>query len=191
MHPFRAIPRLAELASAAHGSALRSLSRAHALAWASVLALAACGGGGDQPAIDAEADLVERARGIHERVITLDTHDDISVSNFTAERNYTQDLSTQVTLPKMEAGGLDVSWMIVYTGQGELTPEGYAAAYRNADEKFDAIHRLTEEIAPDRIGLALTSDDVRRIVGEGRKVAMIGVENAYPIGEDIGRVEEF
>jgi membrane dipeptidase len=141
--------------------------------------------------VQSDDDLVTRAREIHERVITLDTHDDISPSNFTAERNYTMDLPTQVTLPKMEAGGLDVAWFIVYTGQQDLTPEGYAEAYATADAKFEAIHRLTSEIAPERIGLALTSDDVRRIVAEGRSVAMIGVENGYPVGTDLSRVAEF
>lgn len=138
-----------------------------------------------------EAELTEYAKGIHERVITLDTHDDINTSNFTTENNYTERLSSQVNLPKMEEGGLDVAWFIVYTGQGDLTEEGYAKAYENADDKFKAIHRLTEEIAPDKIGLALTSDDVRSIVASGRKVAMIGVENGYPIGTDIARVKEF
>ncbi len=122
----------------------------------------------------------EKARKIHEKVITLDTHADINTSNFTAEKNYTQELSTQVNLPKMNAGGLDVSFFIVYTGQGELTDAGFDAAYANAISKFDAIHRLTEELAPDQIELALTSDDVRRIVDSGKKVAMIGVENGYP-----------
>ncbi len=140
---------------------------------------------------EADAELMERARGIHERVITLDTHADINPANFTAELNYTMDLPTQVNLPRMEAGGLDVAWFIVYVGQGDLTPAGYAEAYDQAIAKFDAIHRLTEEIAPERIGLALTSDDVRRIAGEGRSVAMIGVENGYPVGEDIGRIQEF
>lgn len=147
-----------------------------------------------QPATEepmTEEQLVAKAREIHQRVITLDTHDDINTANFTAEKNYTQDLSTQVNLPKMEEGGLDVAWFIVYTGQGELNEEGYAAAYENAMDKFDAIHRLTEEIAPESIGLALTSDDVRRIHGEGRKVAMIGVENGYPIGTDISNVKKF
>jgi membrane dipeptidase len=138
-----------------------------------------------------EAELTAHARGIHERVITLDTHDDINTSNFTEETNYTERLSSQVNLPKMVEGGLDVAWFIVYTGQGALSDEGYARAYENADDKFKAIHRLCEELAPDQIELALTSDDVRRIVASGRKVAMIGVENGYPIGTDIGRVKEF
>ena len=143
------------------------------------------------PAVETEEELVARARGIHDRVITLDTHADINTSNFTATNNYTQDLDTQVNLPKMETGGLDVAWFIVYTGQGPLDEEGYAAAYANAIDKFDAIHRLAEEIAPDKIELAYTSGDVRRIAASGKKVAMIGIENAYPIGTDMSRIEEF
>ena len=140
---------------------------------------------------DNEKEIFDKAMDIHERVITLDTHVDINVNNFTEETNYTQRLDTQVDLVKMEEGGLDVAWLIVYTGQDELTEEGYAAAYENAISKFDAIHRLTEEIAPDQIELATTSEDVRCIVASGKKVAMIGVENAYPVGEDLSRIEEF
>lgn len=145
----------------------------------------------ESTAAETEEQLMARARAIHQRVITLDTHVDINTDNFTAQQNYASDLETQVTLPKMEQGGLDVAWFIVYTGQGPLTDEGYMAAYGNAVDKFESIHRLTEEIAPDRIELAYTSDDVRRIAAAGKLVAMIGVENGYPIAEDLSRVEEF
>jgi len=157
----------------------------------SACALSACTGAESEAPSETEGELLERARGIHERVITLDTHVDISPANFTAERNYAMDLPTQVTLPKMEEGGLDVAWFIVYVGQGELTDEGYANATAQAIEKFEAIHRLTREIAPDRIELAVTSDGVRRIVASGRKVAMIGIENAYQVGLDLGNIERF
>jgi membrane dipeptidase len=142
--------------------------------------------------------LVAKARQIHERVIALDTHNDISPNNFTAERNYTQDLGNQVNLPKMVKGGLDASFFIVYVGQDRsekaFTKEGFDAAYRQAVDKFDAIHRLTEKIAPDKIGLALTAAEVRRIAKSGKKVALIGVENGYPLGDEttaIARVKEF
>jgi len=138
-----------------------------------------------------EAALIAKAKKIHADAITLDTHNDINTSNFTDKVNYTQDLPNQVNLPKMRQGGLDVSWMIVYTGQGELTEDGYKKAYDNAIDKFDAIHRLTEKIAPDKIELALTSNDVRRIVKSGKLVAMIGVENAYPVGTDLSRIKMF
>ena len=138
-----------------------------------------------------EAALVARAKKIHAEVITLDTHNDIDTRNFTETINYTQNLPTQVNLPKMRQGGLDVSWLIVYTAQGELNEEGYKKAYANAIDKFDAIHRLTEKFAPDQIELALSSKDVRRINKSGKLAAMIGVENAYPLGTDLSRIKDF
>src|SRR5699024_7378227 len=71
------------------------------------------------------AELIEKAKKIHENVITIDTHVDIDVGNFTSEKNYTQNLPIQVDLPKMKEGGLDAIFLIVYTGQGELNEEGY------------------------------------------------------------------
>lgn len=139
----------------------------------------------------ADESLEAKAERIHKQTITIDTHNDINVNNFTDSINYTQRLDTQINLPKMEEGGLDVSWLIVYTGQDSLTSEGYAKAEENAMSKFGAIHRLCEEIAPDKIELALTSDDVRRINAEGKKVAMIGVENAYPIGENMANFKKY
>lgn len=136
-------------------------------------------------------ELLAKAKGIHERVITLDTHCDINVRNFTDSINYTQELSNQVNLPKMKKGELDVAWFVVYTGQDSLNEAGYSKAYENAMAKFNAIHKLTKEIAPDQIELAVSSNDVRRIVAQGKKVAMIGVENGYPIGTNISRVKQF
>ncbi|MDQ3169700.1 MAG: dipeptidase, partial [Acidobacteriota bacterium] len=153
--------------------------------------LAMCGAAALSAQSPPEQELVARATAIHERVITLDTHDDINPANFVPECNYTQRLTTQVNLPKMKEGGLDVAFFIAYVGQGPLTAEGYAAAYKTAVEKFEAVHRFTESIAPNDIGLALTAADVRRIVASGRRVAVIGIENGYPIGTDLARVKEF
>jgi membrane dipeptidase len=135
--------------------------------------------------------LVANARAIHERVMTIDTHIDFDPAHFTAACNYTRRLVTQVNLPKMRDGGLDVAFFVVQVPQGPLTPAGYADAYRQAVEKFDAVHRLTEQIAPKEIQLALSSGDVSRIAQSGRKVAVIGIENGYPIGTDLSRVREF
>jgi len=156
----------------------------------SITLLISCGEKKNQKTEKTET-LEEKAQRIHDSVITIDTHDDINVQNFTDSINYTQRLETQINLPKMEEGGLDAVFLIVYTGQDELTSDGYAKAADNAMAKFDAIHRLCEDIAPDQIELALNSDDVRRIVASGKKVAMIGVENAYPIGEDLALIEEY
>src|SRR6185295_10594281 len=145
-----------------------------------------------------EAALVAKARGIHDRVIALDTHNDINANNFQFSLNYTQDLGNQVNLPKMKKGGLDASFFIVYVGQSSAADafeaEGYRRAYDAAIEKFEAIHRLTKVLAPDQIELALGAADVRRINAKGKKVALIGVENGYPLGDEttaVRRVKEF
>jgi membrane dipeptidase len=137
-------------------------------------------------------DLLERARAIHERVLTLDTHVDINPANFTKERSYATKLPTQVNLPAMEEGGLDAAFFVVFVGQADdFSPEGFAKAHAAAMEKFSAIHRLTGELAPTRIGFARSAADARRIYASGKKVALIGVENGYSLGTDLGNVRKF
>ena len=141
-----------------------------------------------------DAALVARARAIHTRVMTLDTHVDISPAAFRADAaNYVTGVErNQVDVPKMEAGGLDAAFLIVYTGQSaRLDSASYAAAYAQAMEKFAAIHRLTDTLAPTRVGLARTADDARRIYASGRKVIFIGIENGFPVGTDLARIKQF
>ena len=146
---------------------------------------------GTSPAQSNDAALIAKAKSIHSRVLKLDTHNDIEPANFTPDCNYTMRLTTQVNIPKMVEGGMDVSFMIAYVGQGPLTPEGFDDAYRQVVAKFDAVHRLTEKIAPDNIGLALTPADVLALHKKNLRIAVIGIENGYPVGNDIKRVKEF
>jgi membrane dipeptidase len=140
----------------------------------------------------ADPALVARARAIHDRVITLDTHVDINPSNFTAQHpNYTDRLNTQVNLPKMQEGGLDAAFFSIYVGQGPLTPEGYQRAYEADMDKFAAVHRLAKELAPDKIEIAYTAADAAKIAAKGKKIAFMGVENAYGIGTDLGNIRKF
>jgi len=142
------------------------------------------------PISGAELDAV--ARPIHTRVMTLDTHVDFDPANFLpGQLNYARSLPTQVDLTKMEEGGLDAVFFSIYVGQGSLDEAGYARAYATDTAKFNAVHRLAEVIAPSRVAIAYTADDARRIYASGRKVALMGVENAYGVGTDIRRVKEF
>ena len=139
-----------------------------------------------------DAALVAKARAIHDRVIALDTHVDIDPKNFTPEHpNYTDSLNTQVNLPKMFAGGLDAVFFSIFVGQGPLTAEGYQRAYDADMEKFASVHRLAEQLAPDKIEIAYRADDVPKIAAKGKKVALMGVENAYGIGTDLTNIKKF
>ena len=165
-----------------------------------VIAMISGGPGSSTPAQTSaiEDALVKKARAIHEKVLTLDTHIDFLPANLIGEQNYTQRLETQFNLPNMIDGGLDALFFSIYVGQTResqnpeaFKSEGYERAYQLAVEKFDAVHRFTRDIAPDKIELALNAADVRRINAKGKKVALMGVENGYPIGENIDRVREF
>jgi membrane dipeptidase len=91
----------------------------------------------------------------------------------------------------MRSGGLDAAFFIVFVGQTERTPENYAQAKSDAMTKFDAIHRMTDEMYPDLIELAYSADDVERIRASGKLVAAIGIENGYVIGKDLSLVERY
>ena len=141
-----------------------------------------------------DAAMIARARGIHDRVLTIDTHVDIAPANFRADTlNYAAKLPrTQVDLVKMEEGGLDAAFLIVYVGQTpELDSAAFARANAQALEKFAAVHRFAEQLAPQRVGLATTAAEARSIYASGRKVVFIGVENGFPIGADITNVRKF
>lgn len=141
-----------------------------------------------------EAAVMSAATAIHGKVLSIDTHVDIAPGNFTESGpNYTQKLPrTQVDLVKMEEGGLVGAFLIVYVGQTpNLDSAGFARANAQAIEKFDAIHRLTEQLAPARAEIAYTAADARRIHAAGKRVIFIGVENGFPIGSDITNVQKF
>ena len=157
--------------------------------------LAACTG--DQPEdaasedTAATEDVTATARAIHERVLTLDTHIDIPFNYATDEVDPGVRGDAQVDLPKMEEGGLDAGFFIVYVGQTERTPENYEEAKAQAMTKFNAIHRMTDSLYTDRIEMAYTADDVRRIHESGKLVALIGIENGYVIGKDLALLEKY
>ena len=137
----------------------------------------------------ANDDALARAREMHARVITIDTHDDIPFNFATADVD-PLNADRQVNLEKMKAGGLDVGFFIVFVGQGPRTPEGNDSAKARARTKFDAIHRMVRTY-PERVVLATAPDDVERAKRAGKLAAAIGIENGYVIGQDLRLIEEY
>ncbi|MDX2260435.1 MAG: dipeptidase [Gemmatimonadales bacterium] len=160
-----------------------------------LLVVAACATASPTTSPVPDAGFTARARAVHDRVLALDTHVDISPASFRlGAPNYGDDLPgrQQVDLVKMERGGLDAAFLIVYVGQSaDLTEAGFARANAQALEKFAAIHRLVDSIAPARAGLARTAADAYRIHAQGKKVILIGIENGFSIGSDITNVAKF
>ena len=159
--------------------------------WVIAIALPVMGGCTDrEPAEDSDEMPNARAQAIHEAVMTIDSHDDIPL-DFATEAVDPLDAPRQVNLQKMRAGGLDAGFFIVFVGQTQRTPENYAQAQADAMTKFDAIHRMADEMYPDLIELAYSADDVERIHTAGKLVAAIGIENGYVIGQDLGTLQRY
>jgi membrane dipeptidase len=133
----------------------------------------------------------EGATVMNGKILTIDSHIDIPPDFATPAADPGRRGATQVDLDKMEEGGLAAGFFIVYVRQGPRTGAGYARARDAALTKFAAIRRMTDELYPDRIGLALTAADARRIHAEGKLIALIGIENGYVIGRDLSLIERY
>ncbi|MEE8604494.1 MAG: dipeptidase [Candidatus Aminicenantaceae bacterium] len=143
-----------------------------------------------------EADLLIRAKDIHERVLTVDTHAD-TPSRLLREgwiigewHNPEERSSGCIDLPRMKEGGLDAEFFAVFVGQGERTPEGYVRAKERADRLLEALYQM-EKDHPDLVEIATTPDDAYRLEKLGKRAAFIGMENGYPIGKDLEMVKYF
>lgn len=137
-----------------------------------------------------DAALIARARAIHSRVITIDTHKDIP-DNFATAAADPDTMNSQVNLRKMKAGGYDMAFFAVFVGQGERTDSGNAVAKERALNKFASIHRMAEQMYPNLIEIAYTPADVIRIHNSGKLIAGIGIENGWVIGRDLSLIKRY
>jgi len=144
-------------------------------------------------AASGEADIRVRAKAIHDRAIPLDTHVDVSPQFATPDSDPGSDAyPAKCSLPKMEKGGLKGVFLAVFVDQrADLSAPGYKYAYDSAIAKFEAIHRLTEKMYPNRCELATSPADVLRIAPTGKRIIMIGIENGYTVGEDLSLIKKY
>lgn len=131
----------------------------------------------------------------HEQMLVLDTHLDTPSHferpgwQFDDWHEYRWDL-TQTDIPRMEAGGLDGGFFVIYTPQGALTPEGYAKARDDALMRGMAIQRVVAE-NPDKLAFATTAADAERIHKAGKRIVYQSIENSYPLGGDVSLLSTF
>ncbi|WP_345228086.1 dipeptidase [Hymenobacter koreensis] len=137
--------------------------------------------------------LEAKARKIHERVFTVDTHADTPMNLGKPGFDLARDNAPtdyKLDFPKMKRGGLDAVFWAVYMGQGPRTPEGNAAAKQEALTIFAAIHAALKA-HPNEMALATTPEEAQRIRKSGRRAIFIGIENGYPVGRDLSLLQEY
>ena len=146
-----------------------------------------------QPATSEDAILV-KAKAIHAKAISIDTHVDIGGASYaTPALDPGTRTNRKCDLVKMKEGGLKGVFLAVFVGQrpGPWDAAAYKSAYDQAITGFESIHRLTEKLHPELCELATSPDDVERIAKTGKRVVMTGLENGYPVGDDISNVKKF
>ena len=140
---------------------------------------------------NSEDHLRREADKIHNNYLTVDTHCDTPMN--LVESDY--DLGVRhdkgcVDFPRMKEGGLDAEFLAVFTSQGPRNDSTYRKVFDEALKIIDSIHKNVEKNST-LAELAYSPDDAYRIKKEMKIAAFMGIENGYPIGNDISRVRQF
>ena len=157
---------------------------------AASLLLSSCRASQTPPSVEA------KARELHKRILTVDTHCDTAFSLLRTDwkigdrHDPALRASGKIDLPRMREGGLDAEFFAAFVGQGPRTPEGYAKAKEGALKAVEAVRRMTATYA-ETIGLAVDPAGARRLKRAGKLTAFIGMENGYPLGRDLSLVGTF
>jgi membrane dipeptidase len=139
-----------------------------------------------------DAAVLAKAKAIHEKAITIDTHVDIGGADYATEKlDPGGPTNRKCDLPKMKAGGLDGVFLAAFVGQRpDLTATGFKPAYDQAITSLDAVNRLAK-MHPELCELGRSPADVERIAKTGKRVILTGVENGYPMGDDVANLKAF
>lgn len=132
---------------------------------------------------------------LHESLVVMDTHLDTPAllvqPGFDIMHSHTfADDFSQVDVPRMNSGGLDGGFWVIYTPQGPVTDAGFKSSRDTALLRAMAIHKMVAA-NPDTFALATEPEDARAIAEQGKKIVYVSMENAYPLGEDLSLLETF
>ena len=136
-----------------------------------------------------KAEVYQRAKDIHTRILSVDTHTDTPLW-FRGGHSVGLRKNNQVSVQKMEEGKLDAQFLAAFLGQGERDEASSQKAVEKCRELIKGIYADVQKY-PDACGIALTEADAWRLKSEGKKAFFIGIENGYAIGKDIKNIRMF
>jgi membrane dipeptidase len=137
----------------------------------------------------------KKAARIHQSAFTVDSHTDAPLNflnkNYDIAKDNSKTLTrTCVDFPRMRQGGLDAAFFAVFIGQGPRTAEGNAKAKEKAETIFDSIYASVNRNS-NISGIATSQAEAMKLVKQKKSVVFIGLENGYPVGNDISNVNYF
>ena len=140
-----------------------------------------------------EDKLTQKALEIHDRILTVDTHADtplrmIEPGFSLGERHDPRETGSKVDYPRMAEGGLDAIFFAAFVAQDIRDDDGHSRAKALCLQMIDSIAASTQKNSK-LVGLALNPDDAYALEKEGKRAIYVGIENGYPIGNDLSNVE--
>lgn len=132
---------------------------------------------------------------LHQKLMVLDSHLDTPAYFHTPEYNFSKRGSfevdgTHIDLPRMNEGGLDGGFWVIFTPQGPLDDTSLNAARTAALLRQTSIREFAAKYSGD-VELAFTAADADRINAAGKKIVFQSMENSYPLGNDVSLLETF
>ena len=142
-----------------------------------------------------EEQLIQKALDIHNRVLTLDTHADTPLRMIQpgfdmSERHDPRETGSKVDYPRMIEGGLDAIFFAAFVAQDIRDDDGHSRAKNLCLQMIDSIVTSTERNS-DLVGLALNPEDAYSLENEGKRAIYMGIENGYPVGNDLSNIGLF
>ena len=142
-----------------------------------------------------EEQLIQKALDIHNRVLTLDTHADTPLRMIQpgfdmSERHDPRETGSKVDYPRMIEGGLDAIFFAAFVAQDIRDDDGHSRAKNLCLQMIDSIVTSAERNS-DLVGLALNPEAAYSLENEGKRAIYIGIENGYPVGNDLSNIELF
>ena len=138
----------------------------------------------------AEASLYRRARTLHERIVTIDSHCDTPMLFDGGYKLDERSVDALVDLHKMNEGGLDVATMAAYLKQEGRDEESLRRATDKAWSLLEGI-RTRVECNAANVSLCGSPEEVLSLKRSGKKIIMPAIENGYAIGSDLANIKKF
>lgn len=144
-----------------------------------------------------QAKLFRRAKELHSRILTLDTHCDTPMFFHEGIHFDRRDERILVDLHKMTDGRQDAVIMAAYLPQpkmGETFSEKVAFPVSSPKEYADLIFDKIEDIVrehPQHISIARTPADLYEDKRKGRRSVMFGIENGLALNHDLKNIKHF
>ena len=141
---------------------------------------------------NSEKELIQKALDIHNRVLTLDTHADTPLRMIQpgfdlSERHDPNETGSKLDYPRMVEGGLDAVFFAAFVAQDIRDDDGHNRAKNLCLQMIDSVITSTKRNS-DIVGLALNPEDAYSLEKEGKRAIYIGIENGYPIGNDLSNI---